>query len=423
MFAMLKFVKELLQGERVEWKRLGEISKFYGGLTGKNKHDFENGRAAYIPYKNIFDNLEINPEQIGRVNVTAEEHQKEIMRGDVLFTASSETPEEVGMSSAVTKNFLEPVYLNSFSFGMRFTSEVKLLPEFSKYLFRSSFVRSQIIKTASGVTRFNISKNLFKNILIPIPPLHVQEKIVEVLDKYTALENELEAKLKIELALRKKQYTYYRNKLLTFGEEVEWKTLGEVLVSIRTGLNPRQFFKLNTEDAVNDYITIRELYKGFIVPTERTDKINNEALRLCQQRSNLEIGDILFSATGTIGEMAVVKSPPTNWNIKEGVYALKPNSLLVLPSYIRYILSTDELKKQIRDKTEGSMVQSISMKGLRQITIPVPSLSEQARIVGILNKFDTLVNSLCEGLPREIELRHKQYEYYRDQLLSFPEPE
>ena len=191
-------------------------------------------------------------------------------------------------------------------------------------------------------------------------------------------------------------------------------------MSIRTGLNPRQFFKLNTEDAVNDYITIRELYKGFIMPTERTDKINNEALRLCQQRSNLEIGDILFSATGTIGEMAVVKSPPTNWNIKEGVYALKPNSLLVLPSYIRYILSTDELKKQIRDKTEGSMVQSISMKGLRQITIPVPSLSEQARIVGILNKFDTLVNSLCEGLPREIELRHKQYEYYRDQLLSFP---
>ena len=385
---MLKFVEDLLQGAPIEWKRLGEVAIIF---SGRNKVRSENGKYPVYGSTGLVgctDCCDYTTEQLLVARVGANAGYVHIASGEY---AVSDNTLIVQNSNCLLRKFL--------------------------YFF---LVYSELNKLRKGGGQPLITGTQLKELFVPLPPLHVQEKIVEVLDKYTALENELEAKLKIELALRKKQYTYYRNKLLTFGEEVEWKTLGEVLVSIRTGLNPRQFFKLNTEDAVNDYITIRELYKGFIMPTERTDKINNEALRLCQQRSNLEIGDILFSATGTIGEMAVVKSPPTNWNIKEGVYALKPNSLLVLPSYIRYILSTDELKKQIRDKTEGSMVQSISMKGLRQITIPVPSLSEQARIVGILDKFDTLVNSLCEGLPREIELRHKQYEYYRDQLLSFP---
>ena len=392
---MLKFVEDLLQGALVEWKTLGEVMVRTKGIpiTASqmrllNRSDgavkiFAGGKTvAYLAYEDLpLHDIHFTPSIIvkSRGLVEFEYYDKAFSHKNELWSYHS-------MSETVDTKFV--------------------------YFFLKT--KETLLRTKAAIMGAmpQISIPDTENILIPIPPLRVQEKIVEILDKFTELEAELEA--------RAKQFEYYRNKLLTFGEEVEWKTLGEVLVSIRTGLNPRQFFKLNTEDAVNDYITIRELYKGFIVPTERTDKINNEALRLCQQRSNLEIGDILFSATGTIGEMAVVKSPPTNWNIKEGVYALKPNSLLVLPSYIRYILSTDELKKQIRDKTEGSMVQSISMKGLRQITIPVPSLSEQARIVAILDKFDKLVNSLCEGLPREIELRHKQYEYYRDQLLSFP---
>ena len=393
---MLKFVEELLQGERVEWKRLGEISKFYGGLTGKNKHDFENGRAAYIPYKNIFDNLEINPEQIGRVNITAEEHQNEIMRGDVLFTASSETPEEVGMSSAVTKSFLEPVYLNSFSFGMRFTSEVKLLPEFSKYLFRSSFVRGQIIKTASGVTRFNISKKLFKNILIPIPPLRVQEKIVEVLDKYTALEEELEAKLKIELALRKKQYEYYRNKLLTFGEEVEWKTLGEVAL-IRRG---------------------KRLVKKDLEPSGQFAVFQNSMQPLgFYDAKNVE-GDTAFViSAGSAGEIGYSDVP--FWAADDVYYFVPKENLKSKYLYYSLLNQQNTIKSQVR----RASVPRLSRIVIEDLAILIPPLSEQARIVGILDKFDTLVNSLCEGLPREIELRHKQYEYYRDQLLTFPAPE
>ena len=257
----------------------------------------------------------------------------------------------------------------------------------------------------------------YANKKIPLPPLSVQQEIVRILDKFTQLEAELEA----ELDCRKRQYEYYRDKLLTSDEnQVEWKKLGEVLLSVKTGLNPRRFFSLNTNDAKNYYITIRELKDGKIIPSDKTDRINDEALKLCQKRSNLEIGDVLFSGTGTIGEMAIIKEEPSNWNIKEGVYALKPNHSIITSGYIRYILSSQKIKDKIISKSAGGTVKSISMKELQLIQIPIPPIEEQERIAGILDKFDTLVNSISEGLPREIELRRKQYEYYREKLLSFP---
>ena len=253
----------------------------------------------------------------------------------------------------------------------------------------------------------------YANKKIPLPPLSVQQEIVRILDKFTQLEAELDC--------RKRQYEYYRNKLLTYEEnEVEWKTLGEVLLSIKTGLNPRQFFTLNTSDANHYYITIRELKDGKIIPSDKTDKINDEALKLCQKRSNLEVGDILFSGTGTIGETAIIKEKPINWNIKEGVYSLKPNHSMITSGYVRHILSSQKIKDKIISKSAGGTVKSIPMKELQQVQIPLPPLEEQQRIVTILDKFDTLVNSISEGLPKEIALRRKQYEYYREKLLSFP---
>ncbi|MEB3003830.1 restriction endonuclease subunit S [Capnocytophaga sp. G2] len=253
----------------------------------------------------------------------------------------------------------------------------------------------------------------YANKKIPLPPLSVQQEIVRILDKFTQLEAELDC--------RKRQYEYYRNKLLSYERnEVEWKTLGEVLLSIKTGLNPRQFFTLNTSDANHYYITIRELKDGKIIPSDKTDKINDEALKLCQKRSNLEVGDILFSGTGTIGETAIIKEKPINWNIKEGVYSLKPNHSMITSGYVRHILSSQKIKDKIISKSAGGTVKSIPMKELQQVQIPLPPLEEQQRIASILDKFDTLVNSISEGLPKEIALRRKQYEYYREKLLSFP---
>ena len=195
--------------------------------------------------------------------------------------------------------------------------------------------------------------------------------------------------------------------------------LGDVILSLNTGLNPRQFFKLNTDDATNYYITIREMCNGRIVPTDKTDLMNNNALQLCNNRSNLEKGDVLFSGTGTIGETVVIEATPQNWNIKEGVYSIKPNQNWILPHYLRYLLMTSKMKLSYMKKADGGTVKSIPMKELRELVIPLPSLEKQTEIVKTISSFDTLCNDISEGIPAEIEARQKQYEYYRDKLLTF----
>ena len=263
----------------------------------------------------------------------------------------------------------------------------------------------------------------FRALKIAVPPLPVQEEIVRILDKFTELTAELTA--------RKQQYEYYKDKLLTFEDDsVSWCELNDVIISLNTGLNPRKFFRLNTEDATNYYVTIREIRGGRIIPTDKTDRINDEALALCNNRSNLEIGDVLFSGTGTIGETAVIVEHPQNWNIKEGVYAIKPNKKRILPKFLRYLLTATYIKTAYMKKVAGGTVKSIPMGELKKLKIPIPylednekSLAEQQRIVDILDRFDKLCNDISEGLPAEIEARQKQYEYYRDKLLTFKKKE
>ena len=158
---------------------------------------------------------------------------------------------------------------------------------------------------------------------------------------------------------------------------------------------------------------------GQIVITEKTDRINNAALHLCNNRSNLEKGDVLFSGTGTIGETVVIEESPRTWNIKEGVYSIKPNPDWILSYYLRYLLTTEKIKSAYMKKVAGGTVKSLPMKELRQIFIPLPSLEKQTEIVKTIRHFDALCNDLGSGLPAEIEARRKQYEYYRDKLLSF----
>ena len=255
----------------------------------------------------------------------------------------------------------------------------------------------------------------FKTLKISIPPLEIQREIVRILDNFT----ELTAKLTAELTARKKQYAYYREHLLTFGDDITFVEIGDVIKSLNTGLNPRRFFKLNTDDATNYYITIREIRNNTIVPSEKTDRINDEALQLCNNRSNLEIGDVLFSGTGTIGETAVIEKEPRNWNIKEGVYTIKPNQDKLCPRFLMYLLQTQKIRTAIMKKVAGGTVKSIPMGELKKISIPLPALDEQRRIVSILDRFDALCNDLTSGLPAEIAARQKQYEYYRDKLLTF----
>jgi type I restriction enzyme S subunit len=130
----------------VPYKTLGELGYFYGGLSGKSKEDFTNGNAKFITYMNVFTNLAIDTDISDLVRIGENEKQNTVQYGDILFTGSSETPDECGMSSVLTEVSDEKFYLNSFCFGFRLKDNNLLLPDFSKYLFRSQNIRKQIIR-------------------------------------------------------------------------------------------------------------------------------------------------------------------------------------------------------------------------------------------------------------------------------------
>jgi type I restriction enzyme S subunit len=197
---------------------LGELGHFYGGLQGKSKADFSEGNAPYVSYMNVFGNIatDVAPETM--VRVEAKERQNRVRRGDVLFTSSSETPDECGMSSVVTKEPPGELYLNSFCIGFRPNDLRVLLPDFAKHLLRSAAMRRQIARTASGVTRFNVSRAKLAKIAMPIPTNVDQWRIASMLDKFDALANDMSIGLPAELEARRKQYEYYRDRLLTFEE-------------------------------------------------------------------------------------------------------------------------------------------------------------------------------------------------------------
>ena len=411
------FIERLLDGAEVEWKPLGEVADIYGGLTGKSKSDFEHGNALFVSYKNIYNNYEVNSQELSKVKVSETEQQHKIEYGDILFTGSSETAEEVAYSSAVTTHFNEAVYLNSFSFGVRFHKDIELIPEFSKHLFRGSYMRKQLAKTASGVTRFNVSKTRFKKILIPIPPLSVQRKLVEILDKFTELEAELEA----ELDCRKRQYEYYRNKLLAFDilntpeklNNVITMSLGEVGTFTRgSGLQKKDF----TPTGVG-CIHYGQIYTYYGTYAYKTKSFVSQ--KFAQKARKAKYGDLIIATTSENDEdvcKAVV------WLGNEDI-AVSSDACFYIhkmnPKYVAYYFQTEQFQKQKRKFITGAKVRRVNATDLAKIKIPIPPLSEQQRIVSILDKFDTLTSSISEGLPKEIELRRKQYEYYREQLLSF----
>ena len=164
-----------------------------------------------------------------------------------------------------------------------------------------------------------------------------------------------------------------------------YKKLGDVIDHLRTGLNPRTHFKLNTPDAEGYYITVREL-KGFsIEPDEKTDKVNSAAIKRINERSNLKIGDVLFSGTGTIGKTALVSELPENWNIKEGVYAMTPKHSELDSKYFIYYIGSEFFLRLVNDKAAGTGVRSIPMKELVKLPISIPPLSEQQFIVDYLD--------------------------------------
>ncbi|GAB0008108.1 restriction endonuclease subunit S [Helicobacter pylori] len=212
----LKTLLQTLAPKGVEFRKLGDIGEFYGGLVGKSKKSFSQGNKFYVPYINVFNNPQLDLNALESVQIEDKEKQNTIQLGDVLFTGSSENLEDCAMSCVVTQKIEEDIYLNSFCFGFRFFDKNLFNPSFLKHFLRDYNFRKNISKVANGVTRFNVSKQLLSKITIPIPPLEIQQEIVKILDQFSALTTDLLAGIPAEIEARKKQYEYYREKLLTF---------------------------------------------------------------------------------------------------------------------------------------------------------------------------------------------------------------
>lgn len=413
-----ELIRELCP-DGVEYKTLGEMGKFYGGLTGKSKKDFENGNEVFITYKNVYLNPALDIYPSDKVKIADGEKQRTLEYGDIIFTGSSETPDECGFSSVVTRKTDKKLYLNSFCFFFRLNNPKVLLPDFSKHLFRSSKLRFQIGKTASGVTRYNVSKDKMAKVEIPLPPLEVQCEIVRILDDYTENVTELQRQLVAEMTARKTQYSFYRDKLLTFNTPVEWKPMEEEFPFIRNGF----------VGTVTPYFTSKEQGVRYLEGTNIHDGVisDNEIVYVSKEfhqkhiRNELKDGDILMVQSGHVGECAVVDDKYAGSNCHALI--IMSNAGRCNSRFVMHYLRSTEGKARLKKITTGGTVKHILASNMKKFMIPVPPLDVQNRIVNVLDNFEKTCSDLNIGLPAEIEARQKQYEYYRDKLLNFKEHE
>lgn len=261
----------------------------------------------------------------------------------------------------------------------------------------------------------HISKGAIEKRLVPIPcpdnpkkSLEIQAEIVRILDAMTAHTAELTA----ELTARKKQYNYYRDKLLSFEDgEVEWKSLGD-MAFICDGTHQTPTY---TQEGV-PFVSVENI-KNISASKKRISFEDFEKYKYKPQKN-----DLLMTRIGDIGSCAIVDNDnPLAYYVTLALIRL--NQEVMLPKYLKYVIESHIGVRELRKRTlvNASPIK-INLGEIGKIILPVPSTKEQARIVAILDKFDALTTSITEGLPREIELRQKQYAYYRDLLLSFPKP-
>lgn len=250
---------------------------------------------------------------------------------------------------------------------------------------------------------------------IPVPPLAIQREIASILDKMESLKAELEA----ELEYRSRQYEFYRDQLLAFDgvEGVRWVTMGEVGEFTRG----RRFTKADVVENGIPCINFGEIYTRYgVFAHEVYSRVRAEL------RSSLRFartGDVIVTGVSETVEdiaKAVAWLGEEDVAVHDDCFAYRHS---LDPKFVSYYLQTGMFHAEKAKHVARAKVKRISSESLARLTIPVPSPEEQQRIVSILDQFDALVNDLSIGLPAEIAARQKQYEYYRDKLLTFPERE
>ena len=382
-------ILEEIQNCPVEWKELGEVCELKNGYTPSktNKEFWENGTIPWFRLEDIRKN--------GRVLSNSLQHvSRNAVKGGKVFTANSiiiSTTATIGEIALITVPFLCNQQITAVMKRQKYDKDIDM-----KFLFYYLHILSNDMKKGINEGSFPIvSLSKMRSFKIPIPPLEIQEKIVQILDKMTEYVTELTS----ELTSRKKQYSFYRDKLLSFEDEVyqvEWKTLGEIAENLDS--KRKAVAKGGRSSGVYPYYGasgIVDYVDDFI--------FDGDFLLVSEDGANLVVRKtpIAFSITGK------------TW-VNNHAHVLKFDNM-INQKFVNYYLNNIDLSLYI----SGAAQPKLNQQNLNNIKIPYPSLEIQSRIVQVLDNFEMVCNDLNIGLPKEIELRQKQYEYFRDKLLTF----
>ncbi|AYL53383.1 MULTISPECIES: restriction endonuclease subunit S [Enterobacteriaceae] len=404
----LNYLEKLLDGAEVQWRTLDGVGQF---LRGKRfvKSDLISEGVPCIHYGEMYTHYGISAEETKSfLDEGVAEKLRVANHGDVIIVAAGETIEDIGNGTAwLGKN--DVVFHDAcFSFKSELNSK------YVSYFLRTKLFKEQIKRGVSSGKISSINAKGLGRAEIPIPcpdnlekSLAIQSEIVRILDKFSALTAELTA----ELTVRKKQYAYYRDQLLSFDEgEIEWKMLEEVS-DIYDSLHQTPQYAENGLSMIR----VTDIKNGY-VDLSKTLKVNNEVFATFTKKYSPQKNDLVMSRVGSYGNVGIIPL--------DNSACMGQNTVVIHPrinsSYLFYILSSNIGQNFIERNVGGGSQKTLSLKSIKAIPIPLVSEKEQFRIASILGKFDTLTNSISEGLPREIELRQKQYEYYRDLLFTFP---
>ena len=393
--SQLNYLEKLLDGVEVEWKPLDDISvKISSGGTPKTGvAEFYDGDIPWLRTQEVnFDEIWDTGVKITEAGVD-NSSANWIPANCVIVAMYGATVGKIGINKI-------PMTTNQACANIQLDGNIANY----RYVFHFLLSQYEYIKSLGSGSQTNINAGIVKKLVVPIPcpdnpekSLAIQAEIVRILDAFTAMTAELTA----ELNMRKKQYNYYRDQLLSFEDgEVEWKTLGELAENldskrkpITSGLREAGEIPYYGASGIVDYV------KDYI--------FDGDYLLVSEDGANLLARNtpIAFSISGK------------TW-VNNHAHVLKFETYAER-KYVEYYLNSIDLTPYI----SGAAQPKLNKKNLESINIPNPAPKEKERIVAILDKFDSLTCSIKEGLPREIELRQKQYEYYRDLLLSFPKSE
>ena len=390
----------------VEWKELGQLGRFENIGTDKKTNEGEK-LVTLLNYVDVYHHKYIDS-SIPQMQVSASDRKIidcTVEQGDIFVTPSSETVDDIGHSSIITETIPNAVYSYHI---MRYRLFVKnmLLSYYINYAFDTYFVKKQILKKAQGLTRFGLSIGKFSSIQIPIPSIPEQTRIVDILDSFTSsIEN-----LKQQIAERRKQYEYYRDQLLDLeGKEDNIVSFGDVCEMIKgDGVQ-----KVDFVDEGIGCIHYGQIYTHYGSFTYTTNKyVSKEVFDKAKKASK---GDIIMTDTSENVE-DICKSVAY---LGEEDIAVSNHALIIKhnqnPKFLSYSTLTRSFFIQKRKYVVGVKVSGIKPNDLAKIKIFLPSIEEQNHIVSILDTFEASIANLED----QLELREKQYEYYRNKLLTF----